>query len=455
MAASLEAVKYAGSIIDTEPDEAHRILSAVLDDEPDNAMALFCAGHLYAKAERFGMAYNLFKRAIALAPHREQCWNNLGLCLDSFERYKEARECFEQALKRRPNDPDYLGNLALTWLEEGNQKRAIEIARKAIAVAPAHPGAWGVSGHAHLALGEWDAGWKGYEYSLGGKQRKEYSYGDEPRWDGSPGKVLAVYGEQGLGDEIMAASMVPDAIKDCRQVIVDCDPRLEGLFRRSFPDALVFGTRKEETVDWLAHHKPDARVAAFSLGQFYRRNDADFPGGKYLEADPERRVQWRALLDSFGSKPKIGICWSGGIKSTGAKYRDMGLEALRPLIESVDADWISLQYKDPTKEIAASGLPVKHYARACETRDYDDTAALVAELDLVLGVSTTVHHLADALGVKSIVFVPSRPTWLYARDKVPFHPSWTLFRKRESEQWAGTVKRFMGSDLMDYLKERT
>jgi len=118
----------------------------------------------------------------------------------------------------------------------------------------------------------------------------------------------------------------------------------------------------------------------------------------------------------------------------------------------VDADFVSLQYKDPTDEIAESGLPVRHFKRACETSDYDDTAALVAELDLVLGVSTTAHHLADALGVQSLVFVPLRPTWLYARDPVPFHPSWKLFRQKEGETWAKTVRRFMDSDLMEYVR---
>ena len=442
-----EAIRYAETIIDTDPIKAHRILCNVLEEEPDNALALFCVGHILVNREELGLAYNVFKRVVQLAPHREQGWNNLGLCIDSFERHKEARECFEQALKRKPNDPDYLGNLALTWLEEQDYKRAIEFSAKSLAINPKHPGAGAVNGYAHLALGNWVEGWRGYECALGGKYRKEYSYGDEKRWDGSPGKVVAIYGEQGLGDEIMAASMLPDAIRDCSTVIVDCDPKLEGLLRRSFPGACVFGTRREQSVAWLEDHVVEARAAALSLGQFYRRQDADFPAGPYLVADPDRRVQWRALFDSWGPRPKIGLCWTGGIKSTGAKRRQMGLEALRLLIESFDADFVSLQYKDPTAEIAKSGLPVRHFKWACETPDYDDTAALVAELDVVIGVSTTVHHLADALGVPSIVFVPLRPTWLYARDPVPFHQSWKLFRQKDGEDWSKTVRRFMKSDL--------
>ena len=452
MAESLEAIRFAETLIESDPDAAHRILCGVLDDEPDNPLALFGLGSLYVKRESYGAAYNLFKRVVQLAPHREQGWNNLGLCMDAAERHKEARECFEKALKRSPNNADYLGNLSLTWLEEQDYRKAAEVSAKALAIQPGHPGAGAIHGYANLALGNWALGWAGYECALGGKYRKEYSYGDEPRWDGSPRKRIVVYGEQGLGDEIMAASMIPDAQKDCAEVVVDCDPRLAGLFRRSFPGVHVYGTRREGEVDWLADHQPEARAAAMSLGRFYRLRDEDFRGGKYLEADPERRLQWRALFDSWGTKKRIGLCWSGGIPSTGMKRRAMGLEALRPLIESVDADFVSLQYKDPTAEIEASGLPVRHFKRACETQDYDDTAALVAELDLVLGVSTTAHHLADALGVQSIVFVPLRPTWLYARDPVPFHPSWKLFRQKDGETWAKTVRRFMDSDLMEYVR---
>jgi len=325
MAESRKAVEYAETLLESDPDAAHAILCGVLDEEPDNPLALFGLGALYVKRESWGAAYNLFRRVVQLAPHRAQGWNNLGLCLDWLERHGEARKCFEQALKRRPNDPDYIGNLALTWLEEQNYARAIEIAGKALSIQPGHPGAAAIHGYASLALGDWKAGWKGYEYALGGKHRKEYSYGGEPRWDGSPGKRIVVYGEQGLGDEIMAASMIPDAAKDC-EVVMDCDPRLEGLFRRSFQGVKVYGTRKAEEVDWLEHHKPQARAAAMSLAQFYRLSDASFRGGRYLVADPERRLQWRALFDSWGPRKRIGICWSGGTANTGANRRAMGLE---------------------------------------------------------------------------------------------------------------------------------
>jgi hypothetical protein len=257
------------------------------------------------------------------------------------------------------------------------------------------------------------------------------------RWDGSPNKTVVFYGEQGIGDEVMYASCVPDAVERCKEVIVECDPRLEGLFRRSFPKAHVYGTRRVNEVEWPARHQIDARCPVGQLPQFFRPTKESCPGTPYLVADPERRVQWRALFDSWGKKPKIGLAWSGGSKHNNPEAREIGLEGFRELIESVDADWVSLQYKDPSAEIEASGMPVKHYPRATLTNDYDDTAGLVAELDLVIGPHTSVHHLAGALGVPSLILVPEKSIWIYQQPTLPWYGSATLVRQKGS--WKETV----------------
>jgi hypothetical protein len=130
----------------------------------------------------------------------------------------------------------------------------------------------------------------------------------------------------------------------------------------------------------------------------------------------------------------------------------MGLEAFRPLIEAIDADWISLQYKDPQAEIAATGLPVRHWPHGATTSDYDDTAALVSELDMVIGVHTAVHHLAGALGVPALVLVPSKGLWIWAMDPMPFYHSARIFRQRDGEVWQKTMQRLSVDDqLLDRL----
>lgn len=425
------------ALIEQDPDEAHRRCRELLNQNPDDVLALFLIGTIEAKCERFGLAYNIFRRVVDLKPDRAEAWNNVGMALEGMHRSEEARKAFLEAWNRDKKNPSYPANVALTYLEERKYEKTVEWANRAFQINPEHAGAKTQFGMASLALGNWKDGWPAMAYALGNKFRKETAYGDEVRWDGSPGKSVVFYGEQGIGDEVMYASCIPDAQQVCAETIIECDPRLEGLYRRSLPNAHVYGTRRQNEIEWPARHKIDARCPVGQLPQFFRPTPESCPGTPYLIADPERRIQWRALFDSWGKKPKIGLCWSGGSKHNNPEARNVGLAAFRPLIEGIDAEWISLQYKDPSAEIAQTGLPVRHYPRATLTPDYDDTAGLVAELDLVIGPHTSVHHLAGALGVPSLILVPSKTIWIYALDKLPWYSTATLVR--QAGDWKTTI----------------
>lgn len=403
---------------------------ALLEKNHNDYLALFLIGSIYALAEKFAMAVTCFLRVVDLKP-KSEAWSNLGMSYQGLHLTGKAMECFQTAWKQE-RKAAYAANIASIHLDRQEYRKAIEWADRSLELEPELNGARASRGMATLALGDF-SGWKDYGYSLGGKFRKETQFKDEGKWDGTPGKTLVVYGEQGLGDEIMYASCVPDAAKDCT-VILECDPRLEGLFKRSFPQVTVYGTRRL-AADWPEKHDIDARCAIAGLPEFYRTKREDFPRKPYLTADPDRRLAWRGLLNSFG-KRKIGLCWTGGSRHNNPESRAIGLEAFRPLIEAVDATFVSLQYKDASEEINASGLPVKHW-QWMNTQDYDDTAALVAELDLVIGVHTSVHHVAGALGVPQIILVPDKTLWLYAHDEFPWYPA-KLVRQRGD--WAKTIQ---------------
>lgn len=422
-----------------DPDQAARECVLLLDKNPDDALALFLIGTIYAESERFGMAANIFRRICDLRPEKPEAWNNLGMAYEGMKDHKQSQKLFRKAweIEKRAN---YASNIGNSYLSQQEYKTAQEWARRALKLDPENRSAKSVLGMACLSLNEWGEGWDNYESTLGGKFRKETQYQEEDRWDGTEGKTLIVYGEQGIGDEVMYASCVPDVAKNNR-VVLECDPRLQGLFRRSFPQVDVYGTRREPA-DWLDKYQFEARCAVGSLPKYYRRDTKDFPGVPYLKADPERVTQWEALW----KRKTIGICWSGGSKHNRWQERAIGLEAFRPLIESMDADFVSLQYKDPTGEIEETGLPVRHYKRATMTDDYDDTAGLVASLDMVIGVHTSVHHLAGALGVPGVILVPDQTLWLYAND-FPWYSSAKLFRQKPGEAWVKTIERLHDSGI--------
>lgn len=242
------------------------------------------------------------------------------------------------------------------------------------------------------------------------------------------------------------------------EAVVECDQRLEGLFARSFPRAHVYGTRYKDVIDWADQHKPEARIAFGSLPKLYRNEDKDFPGEPYLVADPQRRIQWRALLDSISDKPKIGISWQGGINKTGKIRRSVSLEALLPVLRQ-DATFVSVQYKNAAEEVAQLeemyGITVRHWPRAVEAKDYDETAALVAELDMVISVTTAVIHLSGGLGVPCIVLVPKQPMWRYGLkdEKMPWYKSISMIRQKKTSDWLDPINE-AAYQLRNFIIER-
>lgn len=424
-------------------DEAMRACALFMNENCDHVPAIVLAAHIMLDAERYGVAHPLMVRATQLCPEESIVWNNLALCYVEMENREEAERCFIRALNRNPEDSNALANLAKLYNEMGEHQKAINCADRAILVNTRIPEARYNKGISLLAQGKWREGWEGYEFNLGKHEgRRERVYGTIPRWTGEKGLTLIAYGEQGIGDEISFASCLPD-LKRENTVIIECDARLVGLFRRSF-GCEVYGTRYVKGgLAWPSQHPIDATVAFGSLPGFYRNSLEDFPGTPYLIADPERRIQWRALLASLGSKKKVGITWTGGIKKTGAALRSMELTDLLPVLRQ-DATFISLQYKDAGPEVEAlektHGIKVHHWPHATQTKDYDDTAALVAELDLVITVQQSAVHLAGALGVPACVLLPKAPLWRYgvSGDTMPWYKSVKLYRYRGND-WVHSV----------------
>lgn len=425
--------------LDDDPDTAASIANDVLKDNLDDPAANFILGLVNSRAERFGVAAAVFERVTRLAPQRSEAWSNLGMCQLECGQPVKARESFKRATEIEKKS-FYIANTAAAYLVEGNYTEAMRHARKSLELEE-NPGARTTLGFAQLAIGNWAEGWANYESCLGGRFRKIEHIGDEPKWDGKPVDNLYIYGEQGLGDEIMYASILPDAIPLAKHIVLECDKRLKGLFQRSFPQIEVRGTRRTEK-PWAEGRTFDAGCAAGSLAHLFRKDRSECPRTPYIVADPERRLQWRSLFDSWG-KPVVGLAWSGGRATTHRAKRRVGLEAFRSYIEA-HPEWqfVSLQYEDPTDEIEKTGLPVKHIHRAVQSPDYDDTAAFVAELDNIVGIHTTIHHLAGAMGNNSTILVPDRAMWNYSfGESLPWYREQVFHRQRKDESWKDCIKR--------------
>lgn len=423
-------------------DEVMATLNGCLTEDPNDADALSVAGIINYDAGRFGMAEVLLTQALRLKPMHSSAWQELGRARHARNESEGAAKCFSAAVRITGDRFNAYHNLMLMNNVLGRPEKALEMAPVARFLAMNETDNATLNGDVAIAclkLRRWAAGWANYDGLLNDALRKELFYEVDgkalPRWDGAPGGEVIVYGEQGLGDEIMFASMIPDMIATGTTPVVHADRRLASLFARSFPCAVYSGRGKKTGTEWIKNHAPKAAIAMGSLGQFYRRKEEDFPRVPYLVADPEKRAMCCALLNQWPGR-KIGLAWNGGSKKTRAFDRSLTLEQLEPILSIPGVVFVNLEYKGD----APADHRIKHVPFLTQSQDYDDTAALVAELDAVVSVTTTVAHLAGALGTPCHVLVPEAPTWHWCQSgESAWHP--VRSHRRVGPDWSLVVQQ--------------
>jgi tetratricopeptide (TPR) repeat protein len=400
-------------------------------------------GAAHSKAGDFESAVLQFRRAVALEPGFAEAHSNLGYVLfREIEDYAAGAAHIEQAMALEPERPATRLNWAMVLQQRGRGEEALAVYDRLIEADPAFDEARLNRGLIRLARGEFAAGWQDYEARKALAPVPTADDGDE--WDGSDlrDSTIALYGEQGIGDEIMFASCVPDVVRTARRCVIHCNPRLVGLFRRSFPRATVVAAGAQASPE----PRPRWRAMIGSVPRFLRTARADFPAhAGYLRADPARAAYWKERLAALPGRRKIGISWRGGAPSTRRSLRSIPLDEWSRVLRLDGVDFVSLQYTDCGDEIAelarAADVRVHHWPETLA--DYEETAALASALDLVISVQTAVVHLAGALGVATWALVPETAEWRYGEhaETMPWYPSVKLIRKQRGEDWSGVLAR--------------
>ena len=435
----------------SDPAAAAGYLERALALRPDYADAHNALGAVSLELGDISRAVAQFERAVTLNPHDAKAHSNLGYVLfRDLGEYERGAGHVARALELDPHDANAWCNHSMVLSQQGRLDEAISICDQLLAAQPQMHEARLNRGLARLKQGRFAEGWRDYEARK--LTRSNYiprPFGF-PEWQGESltGKTVLVYAEQGLGDEIMFASCVPELLAQAGRCLIECTPRLEALMRRSFPGARVHGgAQNDADLGWLAEHAPvHCQVAIGSLPGFFRRHAADFPVHRgYLRADDRRVARWQARLAALGPGLKAGISWRGGMISTRRGLRSTQLAEWLPLLRQPACHFVSLQYGDCAAEVAAlareHGVTVHHWQQGIE--DLDETAALLCALDLVVSVQTAVVHLSGALGRPTWVALPAAPEWRYLHEgtTMPWYPSVRLFRQQETGNWQPVLKQ--------------
>jgi tetratricopeptide (TPR) repeat protein len=460
-------------------DEAEACAAAALERDEESAAAWHAAGMVQKEKGRTELAVERFEQALRLEPGRVQALQQIGEILRYENRIAEAEQRFREGLRLRPADTGLSVDLAQVLSDQMRYDESFALLEKVLARKPDSAMALATKGVlldltgrpaeaqalfgaalardpgnvdigynlaiCRLRHGDFAAGWTGFELRRAkenfiGRYRK-FPFAE---WRGEPlaGAAILVYPEQGLGDELMYASCIPQLAAQARQVALECDPRLGELFARSFPRCTVIARRRTFVNDWVNHlePRPQFQMPIGSLPGFFRKSLQAFPQHQgFLSADPAKVSQWRSRLDALGPGPKIGLSWQGGVGHTGRLRRSLSLAQLAPVLGVPGRHFVSLQYTDVKTEIENAPVRVHHWQEAID--DYDETAALVCALDNVLTVCTAIVHLCGALGRPAIVMVPFGSDWRYGAsgERMAWYPSVSLVRQSRMGDWSSVL----------------
>ncbi|HEY5637228.1 MAG TPA: tetratricopeptide repeat-containing glycosyltransferase family protein [Burkholderiales bacterium] len=392
------------------PQAARAVFERALEKLPDEPVlhvnfGMLWLGHLGdpVRAEAH------FMRALFLRPGFDIAQSNLGIALQDQGRHEEAIALYERSIAARPEPEEYRWNRAI----------------------------------ALLALGRFDEGWPDYELrKYRPDARRLHKAFKLPDWGGGPlaGRSILVYAEQGVGDEIMFASCLPEVVAQTGACVIECDARLAPLFERSFPQARI-AHRADAKRKWRELYPGlELQSACGSLPRYLRRRIEDFPAhAGYLRADPAAVEAWRARLPQAGRGRHIGLSWRAGTLSTRGPLRSMALETLAPLFALSDTTFVILQ-RDLSEAERAALTGRDNVLLPDLPQDLDALAALVCALDLLVAVPSTLVHLAGALGRPAWGLLARTPEWRYGvtGERMPWYPSLRLFRQG-ADGWGAVV----------------
>lgn len=425
---------------------AMRAWSCALAVDPACADALGNLAALLRDMEYAAHAETALRRALRAAPEHAGLHNALVHALQGSGRTAEAQAACRRALALAPAFADAWCNAGLTAQQNGRRGEAAALFTRAVRLRPEHALARFNGALLALENGRLNAGWPDYAARFAAGQARPWRRFTAPEWRGEPlrGKTLFIWREQGVGDEILFASCYADAVKAADAAVIECEPRLVSLFARSFPQATV---RAAQRVDpgVTERVRADYHVPAGSLPGLLRRTPGDFPArSQWLFPDDNLVAAWRRRLDALPPGLRVGFAWRSALTTLNRRGAYAPLGQWRSVLTTPGAFFINLQHGATLEELAeaeqAFGVRIVSAPRLDLKDDFDNLAALIAGLDLVIAPAVSVAELSGALGT---------PTWRFgARDWTqlgsavrPWAPAMRCFQPASGEGLGDALAR--------------
>ncbi|MEK9533219.1 MAG: tetratricopeptide repeat protein, partial [Alphaproteobacteria bacterium] len=353
------------------------------------------------------------KKAIHIKPDYVEAYNNMGNVLKSQRKVAEAIEAFKNALELKSDYADALHNMGQTFLAIKNFCEGFKL-----------------------------SAWRWKTKKFWGR----FLTSAKPVWGGETNQRLLVWGEQGIGDEIMFASMIPELCEAQSKIIVQCDKRLIPLFQRSFCDKISFYSNDKR----VCEDDYDYHIPMGSLPLFFRKSLGDFKIAShgFLRCDKKLAQNIRNQILLGRNKKLVGISWNTVSTSAHAKARNFSLRDLVLALDNERTQLVSLQYGDVSAEIEAVkkdlDIEIVQYSSVDNMRDIDGLASIIMACDQVVTIDNCTVHLAGALGVKTDLLLPRTCDWRWGLDcdDSYWYESVKLHRQSKNANWNMRISQF-------------
>jgi tetratricopeptide (TPR) repeat protein/ADP-heptose:LPS heptosyltransferase len=408
---------------------------------PEYALAFGNRGNVLKEMGRFDEALHSYNKAIALKPDYAAAYNNRGNALRELNRPEEALSSYDRALSLQADYAAAYNNRGTALNDVNRLQEALADFDRAVAFEPNYAAAHWNRGMLHLLIGDYGAGWTGYEWrwkTEGLSNFRDRNRFAEPLWLGEQdlrGKTILLYAEQGQGDTIQFCRYT-QKVRECKpaKIILQVQESLVALMETLDGPDSVIGTN-------AALPAFDYQCPLMSLPLAFKTRIDSIPStAGYLQPLKSKVKQWRTELGPK-RRPRVGLVWSGSNSHKNDRNRSVTLEALLPLL-SKEIEFVSLQKEVRQGDAAVlKAHPEIHYF-GDSLRDFSDTAALCSLMDVVISVDTSVAHLAGALGKPVWIMLPLVPDWrwLMGRSDSPWYPSSHLFRQSVRGDWSDVIE---------------
>jgi tetratricopeptide (TPR) repeat protein len=417
-------------------------------------------GRILAKMDRLADAATAYRISLALTPTAET-YNNLGTALRRMGHNGEAQASYAEAIKLKPDQPTILLNYATALVENNRLDEALAAYDRLLTLQPDNADAHYNRATTLLNAGKLPEGWSEFKWRL--KRTNVHVRHEDfphPVWSGQDltGKHVLVWTDLGIGEEVLAASLVADAARAARRVTLLCSVRLVALFRRSFPDVTV-DVRAAPLPPAALSKDIDLQMSLAELGAALRPSFEAFPARtKFLSADESLRDRLRAKY--LADKPAttlIGISWRSTHPEIG-RQKSLSLARWLPILKTPGITFVNLQYGDCQAELEAlqrdHGITVINDPDINPLGDIDPAAAQIAAMDRVISVSNTAVHLAGGLGIPTWVMAPSGLGrlwyWFRSSSHCPWYPALTLRSPQSDNGWDALI-----ADIVADLRQET